>query len=645
MFINSKLKLVLIVFSFILLFSFIACDEKDDAGSSDKANTTEKIDNKKDEKKDKDKDKEDDIEVGGVQEDPNSPTTKVEMRKEKRKVVIIIEKSDIIVRINQIDTSEWPEVKLYTSLTNKDGDPLRLMNKSLLTVKENGSPMFISDISQLQNKKGADKTALNIILAIDKSGSMASDGRKIMPVNEQPLTYAKNAAITFIENLDIIEDNCEVLAFDHEIYELGINNQAVRDIMELDAQGDTALYGTLYKSVQKLNKKKGAKAVILLTDGRNDIKRVKSQELRDMTLDKGLELADELSIPVFTIGFGDGVDREILKSIALRTHSNYFETVDKTKMADLYSQIREIIDNQYVITYLSKTKDAEIEAEVRLGPSGDLRKGQVPADVQKKFEEIKDREDKIKVQEDTIRKRKDELDERDKNLQERDKELKEKDIKLEKLKEELKQEEIKLKEKDDELAKLQAKLNSIRKKQEEKGDEINKLDTFLKDKDKELNARSDKLSSKEKQLNDKETTLDQKAKDIVKDQQRLSELERNLREQRKILQNKQDELDKMKDKLKTQETRIDTEKNDLKQRQFALDKQEKTINDLKDKLKDRESKLTQMESDYTEKYDKLKKTEKLLADAREEIKELKRLLKKIIAETQDDLDKAKKKLD
>ena len=86
-----------------------------------------------------------------------------------------------------------------------------------------------------------------------------------------------------------------------------------------------------------------------------------------------------------------------MKTIAHKTHSIYFETIDKTKMAGLYERIREIIDNQYVITYVSKTRNAKIDVGVKIGENaGDMRSAEIPEDVQAQIKEMKKREDIIK---------------------------------------------------------------------------------------------------------------------------------------------------------------------------------------------------------------------------------------------------------
>ena len=311
-----KLNRFPLILSIILIFTFILACDNDKKDSADSKNDKKTTETKTDTNKKIDKTDEEEEKKIILDEEYFSETTKVQMRDDDNKMIeLVIDKKDIVVKINQIDTVPWPNVKLYVSLTDKEGKPIRLINPKLFSVKENGELRGIKDIRQHQNTKDSEKTPLNIILAIDKSGSMSWDDRKrVLPVKDQPITYAKNAAVTFIENLDVLQDNCEIVAFDHELYDLGINNQAIRDIMELTADGDTALYGTLYKSVQKLTKKDGAKAVILLTDGKNDVVRVKNAELKNMSLDKGISLADELSIPVFTIGFGKFVDRGNLEN-------------------------------------------------------------------------------------------------------------------------------------------------------------------------------------------------------------------------------------------------------------------------------------------------------------------------------------------
>ncbi|MDH4129805.1 MAG: VWA domain-containing protein, partial [Spirochaetota bacterium] len=393
---------------------------------------------------------------------------------------------DFKVSISQIDNSKFPEVTLLVSVTDTDGNPL-VVNKDFFNIEENGFKIPKSNIISIVQKKDVDKKSvsrpLNILLAIDKSGSMQGNAKDI---GNQPLTFAKDAAIEFIRQAQK-NDTVQVIAFDGDIHRLGTNEFAVRRIKSLQPKGSTALYGVLLSSVKELQMGGGIKSVILLTDGRNDTRGTINLELKSVTLEMGLHAADQLAIPVFTIGFGSKADDETLKEIARRTHALYFKTAKKEEILLLYKQIREIINTQYLITYRSESLQEVTDVKVELGRFVDRRTFTTPSFVV-------NREKKVREDIAIINQEKNRLEQFEKDLNDKAANLKKSQVIFDEEKIALKEQENKLNSEMTKIKLRESELNSFETR-------VKELESKIKEEKMRLDKVKQSLDSKEASLN------------------------------------------------------------------------------------------------------------------------------------------------
>jgi len=62
-------------------------------------------------------------------------------------------------------------------------------------------------------------------------------------------------------------------------------------------------------------------------------------------------------IPVYMIGLGKEVNREIIKRISKQSRGNFFFTSDSSQLQQIYSSISSQLENQYILTYPFHGKD------------------------------------------------------------------------------------------------------------------------------------------------------------------------------------------------------------------------------------------------------------------------------------------------
>lgn len=249
----------------------------------------------------------------------------------------------IVLQITQVDTSEFPTVRVYISVRDANGEPLPI-NPDLLVLKENGIAV---DAESIQGTETVNE--LTSLLLMDISGSMNFAGK---------LDAAKNAAKEYIEQLRS-EDQVGLVTFNTKVNvvsEVTLNHSTVlKAIDRIKASDDTAMYDALVKAVEMLNPLPGRKAIIVLTDGMDNASKSTPEEVLSGIGYSGLSIS--------TIGLGilpegedepdkyEGLDQATLTMLADKAGGRYGFVEDEQALADLYNQMRRALQSEIVITY------------------------------------------------------------------------------------------------------------------------------------------------------------------------------------------------------------------------------------------------------------------------------------------------------
>lgn len=246
------------------------------------------------------------------------------------------------VVINQVDVSAFPNVMLYVSVFDDSGRLNLGLSPQDFTVKED-------EVEQSPVNVKTQLPSIASALVVDSSGSMKS----AMPDTQR-------AATTYIDKVRQ-EDEIAVIDFSDKVRvsqkfttDKDILRKAVRGIK---ARGNTALYDAIFEATQSFGAKKGRKVIILLTDGRDDDGM--NRPLSAKTVDQAIAAANEVNVPVFTIGLGSSVDESLLRRIAEQTGGRYFLSPGSADLESLYKEIGAQLEGQYVITYATNLADAD----------------------------------------------------------------------------------------------------------------------------------------------------------------------------------------------------------------------------------------------------------------------------------------------
>jgi VWFA-related protein len=234
-----------------------------------------------------------------------------------------------------INTTEYPQVVLTANVYDRFGLPQAGLTPDAFRLEGDVANQCL--ISGVENISDAN-LPFSTVLVIDVSDSMAGE----------PLASARAAAQEYIDTLRP-GDSAAVIAFASTVrlvQDFTTDTELLRAAIDgLAISGQTALYQAASEALELgSNAPEPRKAVILLSDGAEfgGLSRVTPAELETA--------AQQLGVPVYTIGLGYGADRSFLQDIAETTTADYFESPTTDELESIYSALGLRLTSQYVIT-------------------------------------------------------------------------------------------------------------------------------------------------------------------------------------------------------------------------------------------------------------------------------------------------------
>jgi len=272
-----------------------------------------------------------------------------------------------IVKINQVDISNWPVVKAYVQIIDPtDNTPIIGAIKNDFDIEVDASNISSFTVEQAS---GSASFPASTSLVIDRSGSMEGEN-----YDDQPLIDAKNAAKTFVE-LMAPSDRAEVISFaDYARVDQSFTSDEdalINAIEGLYSGGMTSLYDGIWQGLDDTaDETNPRKAVVALTDGGENYSYSYHGGSYWGEPDNSLLIAHakDLNIPVYTIGLqGYDFTREKivrsyttseadLQEIARETDGEYFYVPTSAELEDIYQKITMRVEQQYIISFIDNTE-------------------------------------------------------------------------------------------------------------------------------------------------------------------------------------------------------------------------------------------------------------------------------------------------
>ncbi|MFB3855353.1 MAG: VWA domain-containing protein [Vicinamibacterales bacterium] len=185
---------------------------------------------------------------------------------------------------------------------------------------------------------------ISIILALDASGSM----RRATPaVIEAAFGFVRSlrnedglGVMMFSDTADLVHDiTTERLSL---LYTIGRYNPTA----------GTALYDALYAALTRLKSVQGRRAVVVLTDGRDEDYSGRNAGSVH-TVDEVMALIRDTGSLVFPVGIGTNLDGELLERFARVSGGRAFSPADVTQLPAEYRRVVEDLRRRYTIVYTS----------------------------------------------------------------------------------------------------------------------------------------------------------------------------------------------------------------------------------------------------------------------------------------------------
>ncbi len=253
----------------------------------------------------------------------------------------------------------------YFTVLDKAGRPLLDLSPDRFDILEDGSPVPFEQISVASDP-------MAVVLAIDTSGSMLAR----TPSGSRSIDAVKEAAAAFVSLLSA-GDRIALFTFDNET-ELRLDftddhRAAINAVRRISATPEafTRLYDTALAAVKKAAEfPRGRRAVILLTDGRDEKRGglpFSVHPVRDV-IDEAATRT--VRVPIYTIGAGPKVDREALGRISALTGGRSLIAGSAAEVEALFRTVADQLKHPYRLLYFSRAPSGEHSLVVKIHLNG-----------------------------------------------------------------------------------------------------------------------------------------------------------------------------------------------------------------------------------------------------------------------------------
>ncbi len=185
---------------------------------------------------------------------------------------------------------------------------------------------------------------ISIILALDASGSMKAAADAV-----------REAAKSFVGSLRP-GDNLALMVFSDEaalVHDLTTNRQWTLDaIDQYKAHGGTALNDALFQAIGRLQRADGRKAIVVLTDGRDENGPGTAPGSKHK-IDDVLASVRDVDVTMFSIGLGPKVDRSLLETLAEVSGGESFFPAGPDELPQQYRRVIDHLRQRYIASYIS----------------------------------------------------------------------------------------------------------------------------------------------------------------------------------------------------------------------------------------------------------------------------------------------------
>lgn len=249
------------------------------------------------------------------------------------------------VRIDHIDVSGFPSVRVTGTVVGPDGRPKLGLSDDNFEVLQAGNPVSQLDVERDQGG------AVDVVIAMDVSGSMAGD----------PLESAKQTAIALVDTLRA-SDRAAVVSFadtTKPLVDFTSDKDALKQAIQgLEAGVYTAFYDGVFTAVHTAASGSApGRAVVVMSDG---------QEYSLEPYRESRHIVDEAlatGVQVYTVYFGIEAPTILFTEIGAITGGRHFDSSESDLVGGLSDHMDQTLRRRYILQFRSS-----VEAETDITP-------------------------------------------------------------------------------------------------------------------------------------------------------------------------------------------------------------------------------------------------------------------------------------
>jgi len=242
-------------------------------------------------------------------------------------------------------------VSVALNVVDEHGAPVPGLTGDDFELAEDGKPQKIANFDH------ESVTPLEIVLAIDASGSVFDDSR-----------LERDAAKSFVKSLVRPQDQIDLMAFSDRVDELvGFTNdpKLVESGLGKIEQGDaTALYDAIYLASQKLGQAPSnsgqRRVVVLITDGENTTRHGSYDAALEQAQRAGAMVYSLIIVPVAADAGRNTGGEHALIQMASDTGGKYYYVEDKHDLAPAFMHVSDDLRTQYTVGYYAPQHGADL---------------------------------------------------------------------------------------------------------------------------------------------------------------------------------------------------------------------------------------------------------------------------------------------
>ncbi len=232
-------------------------------------------------------------------------------------------------------------VRVLTTVRDSAGALLGTLGKEDFSVLDNGAPQTLSVFERRTEQP------LSVALLVDTSGSTASN-----------LKYETDSMVRFLKALFAegnAEDSVGLYSFNYQVTKETsfARNQGRLEqrLRALHGEAGTALYDAIYLAAGELDRRKGRRVMLIVTDGGDTFS---SKQYKDAL--EAAQLSDAVIYPVLVVPISAAVGRNTggehaLTTLARGTGGRVFEPTLGSALDQAFSDILKELRTQYLLGY------------------------------------------------------------------------------------------------------------------------------------------------------------------------------------------------------------------------------------------------------------------------------------------------------